>query len=123
MRVLRRFALLLLALLLPLYAVSLSERLAIPAQWRTIEIGDGHAEVRERLQAANLGDQYCEWRASARSVRCTLLGRHHAAGVVIRFDAAASDARVTGVVIREPVYTGPFHWHARLSGPPAGGVR
>ena len=116
MRVLRRFMLLLLALLVPIYAVSFSEDLEIPAQWHAITLGDTHEQVRNKLRASGLSDYHCEWLAQLRSARCTLVGRHHAAGVVIRFDGSARDARVEAVDIREPVYTGPFHWHARLRG-------
>ena len=114
MRVLRRFLLLLAVLLLPLYAISFSETLAVPEQWRAIAAGDSHSRVRTLLRASGLPDQHCEWLPRLRSVRCTLVGRHHAAGVMIRFDGSGSDARVATVDIREPVYTGPFHWHARL---------
>lgn len=114
LRILRRFALLLLALLLPLYAVSFTERLEIPSEWREIGVGDNHAEVRALLRESGLGDQQCDWLAPSRTVRCTLMGRHHAAGVAIRFDGVGEDGRVSEVLVREPVYTGPFHLHVRL---------
>lgn len=114
LRILRRFALLVAALLLPLYAVSLTERLEVPAAWREIAVGDGHALVRTRLRMSGLADRQCEWLAAGTTVRCTLVGRHHAAGVVIRFDRPGDDARVAEVTVQGPVYTGPFHLHARL---------
>jgi len=114
LRILRRSVLLVAALLLPLYAVSLAERLEVPPQWREIDIGDSHPQVRTKLRASGLQDQQCEWLGSELSVRCTLVGQHHACGLAIRFDAAGADARVRQVQIREPVYTGPFHLHARL---------
>ncbi len=127
LRVLRRFLLLVLALLLPVYAVSLTERLDVPPQWRDIQIGDGHAEVRARLRASGLGDRQCEWAMESRIVRCTLMGRHHACGVAVRFDGGGLDARVAEVQVGGPIYTGPFHWHARLrralsDGMPMGGT-
>lgn len=115
MRVLRRFLLLFAALLLPLYAVSFTEKLVVPEQWRAIGVGDTHDQVRTLLRASGVSDQQCEWLVQLLSVRCTLVGRHHATGVVIRFDGSGTDARVSQVDIREPIYTGPFHWHARLS--------
>jgi hypothetical protein len=114
LKILRRSTLLVLALLLPIYAVSLSERLEIPAQWHEIAVGDGHPEVRAALRASGLADRQCEWIAANRAVRCTLTGRHHACGLEIGFDGAGPEARVTGVQVRGPVYTGPFHLHARL---------
>ena len=114
MRILRRFILLLAALLLPLYAVSLTERLEIPEAWRAIAVGDNHSQVRTRLRISGLDDRQCEWLAAGTTVRCTLVGRHHAAGVAIRFDAPGDAARVAEVTVQGPVYTGPFHLHARL---------
>ena len=114
MRILRRLLLLIAALLLPVYAVSLSERLEVPAQWREISVGDSHPQVRAKLRASGLEDMQCEWREERHSVRCTLVGQHHACGIAIRFDAAGTQAGVEQVQIREPVYTGPFHMHARL---------
>lgn len=114
LRILRRFALLVLALLLPLYAVSLTERLEVPAQWREIQVGDDHAQVRARLRDSGLSDQQCEWLAQQSTVRCTLMGQHHACGVVVRFDGSGPGAQVAQVQVREPVYTGPFHLHVRL---------
>jgi len=114
LRILRRAILLIGALLVPVYAVSLAERLDVPAQWREIAVGDGHPRVRAKLRASGLADMQCEWREDRHGVRCTLMGQHHACGIVIRFDAAGTKARVEKVQIREPVYTGPFHLHARL---------
>lgn len=114
LRILRRFAVLVAAVLLPFYAISLTETLAIPSAWRAIDIGDDHAQVRTRLRDSGLADRQCEWLGRDAMVRCTLVGRHHAAGVLIRFDGDSDAARVIGVEIREPVYTGPFHLHARL---------
>jgi len=114
MRVLRRLALLLAALLLPLYAVSFAERLQVPDAWRAIEVGDNHAQVRTRLRVSGLADRQCEWLQAGAMVRCTLVGRHHAVGVAIRFDGTGDDARVAAVHFQGPVYTGPFHLHARL---------
>jgi len=114
LRILRRAILLIAALLVPVYAVSLSERLDVPEQWREIAVGDGHPQVRAKLRASGLEDMQCEWREDRHGVRCTLMGQHHACGIVIRFDAAGAQARVEKVQIREPVYTGPFHMHARL---------
>jgi hypothetical protein len=114
LRILRRAILLVTALLVPVYAVSLSERFEVPAQWREIGVGQGHARVRALLRESGLADTQCEWLVSGRAVRCTLVGRHHACGIVIGFDSARAEARVKRVQIREPVYTGPFHLHARL---------
>jgi hypothetical protein len=114
LRFLRRALLLIAALLVPVYLVSLSERLEVPAQWHEIGVGDSHPQVRSKLRASGLVDTQCEWRALAHSVRCTLVGQHHACGLEIRFDGPGDDARVEQVQIREPVYTGPFHMHARL---------
>ena len=114
MRTLRRLLLLIAALLVPVYAVSLGEQLEVPAQWRDIDVGDSHSQVRKKLRESGMDDMQCEWRGLEHSVRCTLVGQHHACGIVIRFDAAGTRARVEQVQIREPVYTGPFHVHARL---------
>ena len=114
LRLLRRFTLLLLALLVPVYAVSLMEDLETPAVWNDIRVGDTHAQVRERLRASGMADQQCEWLPSRLIVRCTLVGRHHAAGLAIRFDAAGAPGRVAEVLIHPTRYTGPFHLHARL---------
>ena len=114
MRVLRRFILLLAALLLPLYAISLAEHLEVPSAWREIAVGDSHGLVRTRLRMSGLADRQCERLAAGATVRCTLVGRHHATGIEIRFEGPGDDARVTGVSVQEPVYTGPFHLHARL---------
>ena len=114
LRILRRALLLIVALLVPVYAVSLSERLEVPVQWREIAVGDGHPRVRAKLRASGMDDLQCEWRVRESSVRCTLIGQHHACGLQIRFDGAGEDARVAKVQILEPVYTGPFHLHARL---------
>ena len=62
MRILRRLLLLIAALLVPVYAVSLSERLEVPAQWREIVVGDSHPQVRAKLRASGLEDMQCEWR-------------------------------------------------------------
>ena len=70
--------------------------------------------LRAKLRASGLQDKQCEWLGREQSVRCTLVGRHHACGVLIRFDGAGTAARVERVQIHEPVYTGPFHMHARL---------
>jgi hypothetical protein len=113
-RTLRRALLLIAALLVPVYAVSLSERLEVPAQWREIAVGDSHPQVRAKLRASGLEEMQCEWREERHSVRCTLVGQHHACGIAIHFDAAGTQARVEQVQIREPIYTGPFHVHARL---------
>ena len=113
-RILRRAFLLLAALLLPVYAVSLSEQLEVPPQWHEIAPGDSHPQVRAKLRASGLDDMQCEWRDLKQSVRCTLVGQHHACGITIRFDSAADHARVEVVRIQQPVYTGPFHMHARL---------
>jgi len=114
LRILRRALLLIGALLLPVYAVSLSEQLEIPPQWRAIDAGDSHSQVRAKLRASGLEDMQCEWLGVAQNVRCTLVGQHHACGIVVHFDAAGDDARVQRVRIHEPIYTGPFHMHARL---------
>jgi hypothetical protein len=113
-RVLRRFLLLLLALLVPVYAISLTEHLEIPAQWREIRVGDSHDQVRARLRESGMDDAQCEWISALSSVRCTLMGRHHACGVAIRFGGSGAGAHVVQVQIRDPIYTGPFHMHARL---------
>ncbi len=114
MRILRRFILLLAAVLLPLYAVSLTERLEIPDAWRAIAVGDSHAQVRTRLRMSGLDDRQCEWLEEGTTVRCTVVGRHHAVGIAIRFDGPGDGARVAAVAFQGPVYTGPFHLHARL---------
>lgn len=113
-RTLRRLLIVLVVFLLPLYAVSWSEELAIPAPWREIAVGDAHERVRALLRASGMGDQQCEWLAGQRAARCTLVGRHHAAGIVVRFDRDGREGRVVAVDVREPIYTGLFHWHARL---------
>lgn len=113
-RLLRRLLVLIVVLAVPVYAVSVLETLAIPRQWRAIAVGDSHAQVRARLRASGLADQQCEWFDAALLTRCTLVGRHHAAGMSIRFDGVDAAARVSGVQIHGPVYTGPFHIHARL---------
>ncbi len=114
LRIFRRAALLIAAILIPIYAVSLSEQFEVPAQWREIAVGDGHAQVREKLRASGMGDTQCEWRGFEQSVRCTLMGQHHACGLAVRFDGPGDDAQVARVKIHEPIYTGPFHTHARL---------
>lgn len=114
LRLLRRFTLLLLALLVPVYAVSLMEDLEIPPAWSQIAVGDTHPKVRDRLRASGLADEQCEWLPSRLTVRCTLVGRHHAAGVAVRFDGPGEQARVSVVEVHPPKYTGPFHLHARL---------
>ena len=114
LRIIRRGALLIAALLIPIYAVSLSEQLEVPAQWREIAVGDGHAQVRAKLRASGMGDTQCEWRGFEQSVRCTLVGQHHACGLTVRFDGPGDDARVDRVRLHQPIYTGPFHAHARL---------
>jgi hypothetical protein len=114
LRILRRFALLLLALLIPVYAISLTENLETPAAWNDIAVGDSHVQVRQQLRASGLADQQCEWLPGRLMVRCTLVGRHHAAGLAIRFDGTGGGARVTEVLIHPARYTGPFHLHARL---------
>ena len=86
----------------------------MPRLLHEIAVGDSHALVRTRLRMSGLADRQCEWLAAGTTVRCTLVGRHHAAGIEIRFDGPGDGARVTGVWVREPVYTGPFHLHARL---------
>lgn len=113
-RVLKRLLLLLSALLVPLYAVSLFETLETPPAWNQIRVGDSHARVREQLRASGLSEQQCEWLPGRFVVRCTLVGRHHAAGLAIGFDGAGGDARVAEVVVHPARYTGPFHLHARL---------
>ena len=114
MRILRRLLLLVAALLLPVYVVSLTEPFEVPLQWREIGVGDSHPQVRALLRASGLQDQQCEWLDTKQGVRCTLVGRHHACGVLIRFDGAGAGARAEQVRIHEPIYTGPFHMHARL---------
>ena len=114
LRIPRRAILLIAALLVPLYAVSLTEHLEVPAQWREIAVGQNHAQVRELLRASGLADTQCEWRGFENSVRCTLIGQHHAGGIAVRFGSANAAARVESVRIHEPVYTGPFHLHARV---------
>ncbi|MCB1802408.1 MAG: hypothetical protein KDI82_12025 [Gammaproteobacteria bacterium] len=114
LRILRRFTLLVIALLIPFYAVSFTESLTVPPAWREIGIGDDHASVRNRLRASGMADNQCEWLVVRDSVRCTLVGRHHAAGIEVFFDRPGSAARVAEVHIHEPRYTGPFHLHARL---------
>jgi hypothetical protein len=114
LRTLRRLLLLLLVLVLPAYAVSWLERLEVPSAWSGIRVGQDHAEVRDALRRAGMADNQCEWIARLRAVRCTLVGQHHAAGLVVRFDGDGRDARVAAVEIRPPVYTGPFHLHARI---------
>lgn len=113
-RSIRRLLIILAVLLLPLYAVSWSENLVVPTPWREIAVGDAHERVRALLRASGMADQQCEWLPERRVARCTLIGRHHAAGIVVRFDSDGRDGRVVAVDVREPVYTGPFHWHARL---------
>jgi len=114
LRMLRRAGVLIAVLLLPVYALSLTERLAIPAQWRDITPGQTHAQVRSLLRDSGLQDTQCEWLGSENSVRCTLVGRHHACGIAVGFESDAAGAPVEYVSIHEPVYTGPFHLHARL---------
>lgn len=114
LRMLRRAILLIAALLVPVYTVSLAEELEVPAQWREISSGQSHAQVRTLLRASGLADTQCEWRSSRNTVRCTLVGRHHACGIAVAFDSASAGARVQQVRIHEPLYTGPFHLHARL---------
>lgn len=114
LRILRRALLLIVALLVPVYAVSLSERLEVPEQWHEILVGDTHPQVRARLRASGMDDLQCEWHGRESSVRCTLVGQHHACGMEVRFDGPGDDARVENVQIRQPIYTGPFHMHARL---------
>jgi hypothetical protein len=113
MRFIRRAFLIVLAIMVPLYAVSLTERLEIPASWRSVQAEDSHADVRARLRESGMDDRQCEWFAGARIVRCTLVGRHHAGGVEIIFNGNGTDARVEQVRVHEPLYTGPFHLHAR----------
>jgi hypothetical protein len=114
LRILGRGVLVIAALLIPIYAVSLSERLEVPAQWRETAVGDDHSQVRAKLRASGMDDTQCEWRGFEQSVRCTLVGQHHACGLEVRFDGPGDDARVDRVTIHEPIYTGPFHVHARL---------
>ena len=114
LRILRRFVLLLLALLIPVYAISLTENLETPAAWSDIAVGDSHAEVRRQLRASGLADEQCEWLPARLTVRCTLVGRHHAAGLAVRFDRTGDLARVAEVRVYPARYTGPFHLHARL---------
>ena len=114
LRILRRALLLAAALLVPVYAVSLSEHFEVPAQWREIAVGQNHARVRSLLRASGLTDTQCDWRGFERTVRCTLVGRHHAAGIAVRFDSSDAGARVEKVTIHAPVFTGPFHMHARV---------
>ncbi len=114
LRIFLRAFLVIVVLLIPIYTVSLSERIEVPAQWREIAVGDSHAQVRAKLRASGMGDTQCEWRGFEQSVRCTLLGQHHACGLEVRFDSDGARARVERVRIREPIYTGPFHMHARL---------
>jgi hypothetical protein len=106
--------LLIAALLVPVYLVSLGERLEVPAQWQEIAVGDSHPQVRAKLRTSGMADSQCEWRGLERSVRCTLVGQHHACGLEVRFDGPGDGARVEKVQIRQPLYTGPFHLHARL---------
>lgn len=114
LRILRRFTILVIALLLPLYAISFGEKLEIPEAWRQIKVGDNHVQVRAGLRDSGLADRQCEWHRADNTVRCTLIGRHHASGVAIRFADAGATARVVDVTLREPIYTGPFHLHARI---------
>ena len=114
LRILRRAILLTAALLVPVYAVSLSEQLDVPKPWREITIGQSHAQVRTLLRASGLEDTQCEWRGSENTVRCTLAGQHHACGIAVRFESDSAAARVQRVRVHEPVYTGPFHIHTRL---------
>lgn len=111
---LRRLVVIATLLLLPPYLLSLAESLEVPPAWRAIAPGDSHAQVRAQLRRSGLADHQCEWLDARLTVRCTLAGRHHAAGLVIAFDAAGRSGRVAGVRIHEPRYTGPFHLHARL---------
>lgn len=114
MRVIRRLLILLAIVLLPVYTISLLETLETPPQWRDIAVGDTHAEVRAKLRASGLADSQCDWLAMLHTVRCTLLGNHHASGVAVRFDGPGQTAHVAEVKVHEPIYTGPFHWHVRL---------
>jgi hypothetical protein len=114
MRTLRRFLILLAILLLPVYAISLTEDLEVPAQWRDIAIADTHQQVRTKLRDSGLADNACELRGAGDRVRCTRVGRHHACGIEVRFDGVGETARVTEVRVHEPVYLGPFLWHMRL---------
>jgi hypothetical protein len=113
MRILRRAAFILILLLAPVYAVSLTESLELPSAWRAIAVGDSHVQVRGRLRESGIDDRQCEWIAGIRAVRCTLVGRHHAGGIQVRFDGDGESARVAEVILHEPLYTGPFHLHAR----------
>jgi hypothetical protein len=114
LRTLRRFLIIVSVVLLPFYFVSLTENLQVPSAWHDIRTGDTHAAVRAGLRAGGMSDGQCEWIVVQRTVRCTLVGNHHAAGLLIGFDGDGREGRVTRVEIRQPVYTGPFHWHARL---------
>lgn len=114
LRALRRLLIIAAVVLLPVYAVSLTEELQVPPAWHDVRVGDSHGEVRASLRAGGIDDYQCEWLAELRTVRCTLVGNHHAAGLLIAFDGSGRDGRVSRVEIRQPVYTGPFHWHARL---------
>ena len=113
-RILRRFVILVVAALLPLYAISFTEDLEVPDAWHRIKVGDNHAQVRARLRESGLADRQCEWHRADSTVRCTLIGRHHASGVAIRFTDPGTTARVAAVTVREPIYTGPFHLHSRI---------
>ena len=101
-------------MLVPLYAVSLSEELEVPAAWRAINVGDTHRQVRAKLRDSGLADRECETHALGNLVRCTRVGRHHACGVAIRFDDRGETARVVEVRVYEPVFLGPFLSHMRL---------
>ena len=114
LRMLRRAILVIAIALALLYTISLRERLEVPAQWHEIATGQDHARVRALLRQSGLADTQCAWHAAEHTVRCTLVGRHHASGLVVRFDSAGAGARVEKVRIRDPIYTGPFHLHARL---------
>ncbi len=111
---LRRGILVIATALVLLYTISLSERLVVPSEWREIAVGHDHAQVRGLLRQSGLADTQCEWHAAEHTVRCTLVGRHHACGLVVRFDSTGAEARVEQVRILDPIYTGPFHLHARL---------
>jgi hypothetical protein len=114
LRTLRRLSIILLVLLLPLYVVSWTESLAVPAAWHEIRVGDTHERVRTLLRESGMADNQCEWLPGRRMARCTLMGNHHAAGLEVHFDRDGRLGRVADVRIRGPIYTGPFHWHARL---------